>query len=202
MNATSSPASRDRVSWTRAIDWIRRTDSATASLASSEPVRRAWSCRSDEIVCRLFFTRWWISRMVASLESRSRSRWRTSVTSRNSTTAPDTPCESSIGIVFIKMMTSPRSTSTVTGLPTANASRIGASSSPRSPSRMPSRLACTPIRCRADTALGEAYSTAAARSSTMTPSPTRGDSFESLSSAGNGNCPAAIIRAKRLKMST
>ena len=67
---------------------------------------------------------------------------------------------------------------------------------------MPSRLACTPMRCSADTALGEAYSTAAARSRTTTPSPTRGDSFESLSSCGNGNWPAAIMRAKRLKMST
>ena len=57
MNCTSSPASLDRVSCTRAIEPIRRTDSAIASFASADSVRRAWSRRSDEIVCRLFFTR-------------------------------------------------------------------------------------------------------------------------------------------------
>jgi hypothetical protein len=58
------------------------------------------------------------------------------------------------------------------------------------------------MRCSADTALGDEYSTRPVRSSTTTPSPTRGDSLESLSSPGNGNCPAAIMRANRLKMST
>ncbi len=43
---------------------------------------------SDATVCRLFFTRWWISRIVASLVMQLRSWCRTSVTSRQSTIAP------------------------------------------------------------------------------------------------------------------
>ena len=50
--------------------------------------RRPCSRSSDEIVCRLFFTRWWISRIVASFDSSSRSRRRSSEMSRSSTTAP------------------------------------------------------------------------------------------------------------------
>ena len=41
------------------------------------------------MVCRLFFTRWWISRMVASFDSSRRSRRRRSVTSRSSTQHAD-----------------------------------------------------------------------------------------------------------------
>ena len=52
------------------------------------PTRRACSRSSAATVCRLFFTRWWISRMVASLVISSRSRRRTSVMSRTSTSAP------------------------------------------------------------------------------------------------------------------
>ena len=89
-NGTSSPASRDRISWTRAIDRTRRTDSSMAALASGDSSRRPWRRSSDEIVCRLFFTRWWISRIVASLDSSSRSRRRSSEMSRRSTTAPVT----------------------------------------------------------------------------------------------------------------
>ena len=74
-----------------AIVRMRRTDSATAALASSATCsRRPCSRSSDEIVCRLFFTRWWISRIVASFDSSSRSRWRSSVTSRSSSTPPVT----------------------------------------------------------------------------------------------------------------
>src|SRR5262249_15509224 len=51
-------------------------------------VRRACSRSSAATVCRLFFTRWWISRIVASLVISSRSRCRSSVTSRTSTRAP------------------------------------------------------------------------------------------------------------------
>ena len=50
--------------------------------------RRACSRSSAATVCRLFFTRWWISRIVASLVISSRSRRRSSVTSRISTSAP------------------------------------------------------------------------------------------------------------------
>ncbi len=55
--ATSSPASRDSVSCTSAIARMRRTDSSIAILASGEVNRRPCSLNSDEIVCRLFFTR-------------------------------------------------------------------------------------------------------------------------------------------------
>ena len=51
--------------------------------------RRACRRSSAATVCRLFFTRWWISRMVASLLSSARSRRRTSVTSLTSTSAPE-----------------------------------------------------------------------------------------------------------------
>ena len=53
-----------------------------------QSIRRACSRSSAATVCRLFFTRWWISRIVASLVSSSRSRRRSSVTSRTSTSAP------------------------------------------------------------------------------------------------------------------
>ena len=49
----------------------------------------------------------------------------------------------------------PRSTSRVTGSGPAKAARIGASSRPSSPSRMPSALAWMPMRCSAETPLGE-----------------------------------------------
>ena len=51
-------------------------------------VRRACRRSSAATVCRLFFTRWWISRIVASLDSSAWSRRRRSVTSRTSTSAP------------------------------------------------------------------------------------------------------------------
>ena len=82
------PRSRDSVSCTIAIERIRRSDSSSAACASGDCSRRPWSRSSDAIVCRLFFTRWWISRIVASFESSMRSRRRRSVTSRSSTSAP------------------------------------------------------------------------------------------------------------------
>jgi hypothetical protein len=69
--------SRDSVSWTRAIVRMRRTDSSTPPWPRRMPPP-ACSRSSDEIVCRLFFTRWWISRMVASFDSSSRSALRSS----------------------------------------------------------------------------------------------------------------------------
>jgi len=59
-------------------------------LASADASRRPCRRSSDEIVCRLFFTRWWISRIVASLDRSRRSRRRSSEMSRSSTTAPVT----------------------------------------------------------------------------------------------------------------
>ena len=69
---------------------IRRSASSNAirPWASSASSLRAWRRRRDEIVWRLFFTRWWTSRMVASLVSSSRSRRRRSVTSRTRIAAP------------------------------------------------------------------------------------------------------------------
>ena len=69
----------------RAIAPTRRTASSRASRASGLSMRRACSRSSAATVCRLFFTRWWISRIVASLLSSARSRRRISVASRTST---------------------------------------------------------------------------------------------------------------------
>ena len=69
-----------------------RTDAADGllerGLGVGPPMRRAWRRSRAATVWRLFFTRWWISRMVASLVTSSRSRRRRSVTSRSSTRAP------------------------------------------------------------------------------------------------------------------
>ena len=71
-----------------AIVPTRRTASSSAARASSSGSRRACSRSSAATVCRLFLTRWWISRIVASLVISSRSRRRSSLTSRSSTMAP------------------------------------------------------------------------------------------------------------------
>jgi hypothetical protein len=86
--STFSSTDAASASCTSAIDATRRTDSVSASWASLCGVRRACRRSSAATVCRLFFTRWWISRIVASLLSSARSRRRTSVTSRTSTSAP------------------------------------------------------------------------------------------------------------------
>ena len=54
---TTSPASRDSVSCTIAIERIRRSDSSMAACASGDCSRRPWSRNNAAIVCRLFFTR-------------------------------------------------------------------------------------------------------------------------------------------------
>ena len=201
--ATSSPAPCDSVSCTKAIDRMRRTDSSMACLASGLSSRRPCSRSSDEIVCRLFFTRWWISRIVASLDSSSRSRRRSSEMSRSSTTAPLAAPRSSSGMHRISTTTSlPRDSSSVTGEPVANAVRTTFSSRPSSPSRRPSAVGVNAERCSVDTAFGEAYSTRPDESSTITPSPTRGASLVSASSVSNGKSPSEIMRAKRLNTST
>ena len=56
--ATSSPTPWASVSCTTAMDRIRRTESSIPVLASGELRRRPCNRNSDEIVCRLFFTRW------------------------------------------------------------------------------------------------------------------------------------------------
>ena len=119
--STSSPSSRDSVSCTSAIERMRRTDSSIAALADGSVSRRPCSRNSDEIVCRLFLTRWWISLIVASLETSRRSRLRSSETSRNSTTAPSTRPLSSNGMHRSTIETSSRSTSSTTGCAVKNA---------------------------------------------------------------------------------
>ena len=94
-NATDSSSDCDRISCTSAIDVTRRTDSCSASLASVSFIRRPCSRSSAATVCRLFFTRWWISRIVASLLSSWASRRRSSVTSRTRTSAPCSAPDSS-----------------------------------------------------------------------------------------------------------
>ena len=99
-------------------------------------------------------------------------------------------------------MTSRRSISSVIGRPMAKAARTGDSSNSSSLSLAPWALRWMPMRCSDETKLGEAKSTRAEASRRATPSPTRGDSSGSVSSAPNGNSPAVIIRAKRSKIST
>ena len=102
------------------MEEIRATDSSMAVRASGESMRRACKRSSEEIVCRLFFTRWWISRMVASLDNSSRSRRRSSLMSRMSTTAPVASPRSRRGMQLMTTVTPEgRSTSWVTGMPKA-----------------------------------------------------------------------------------
>ena len=174
---TSSPASRDRVSCTSAIDAdaAHRLLDGRLGLAAT-PSRRPCSRSSDEIVCRLFFTRWWISRIVASFDSSSRSRRRSSETSRSSTTAPVTAPWSSSGMQRISTVTSaPRSTSSVTGAPMAKAVRTTVvveaelGEAQALGVGVDARCGAGPTR-----ALGDVYSTRPAASRRITPSPTRG----------------------------
>ena len=65
--STRSATEPDSDSCTSAIEFTRRTLSASARRASGIAVRRACSRSRAATVCRLFFTRWWISRIVASL---------------------------------------------------------------------------------------------------------------------------------------
>ncbi len=124
-----------------AIERMRRSDSSIASCASSDASRRPWSRSSAAIVCRLFFTRWWISRIVASFDRSMRSRRRKSVTSRMSTNAPTASPASSSGMARIRIDVSPRSTSSVTGSRAARAASTASWSNPISASRCPDAYA-------------------------------------------------------------
>ena len=93
-----------------------------------------------------------------SFEIRRRSRRRSSDTSRSSTTAPVILGCSIRGMARKMTVTGPRSISSVIGRPMAKATRTGDSSRPSSLSRAPSRLEWIPMRWRAETALGDAYS--------------------------------------------
>ena len=65
--STRSATDADSDSCTSAIELTRRTLSPSARRASGIAVRRACRRSRAATVCRLFFTRWWISRIVASL---------------------------------------------------------------------------------------------------------------------------------------
>ena len=190
---SSSPTSRDSVSCTSAIVRMRRTDSSTAAFASAESSRRACRRSSDEIVCRLFFTRWWISRIVASLLSSMRSRRRSSEMSRTSTTPPThlVVSERAGGSARAPRPRAPARPPRSPARPSRTRARTVWSSKPSSPSRIPTALLCTPTRWSADTAFGDAYSTAgwrreASRRHRRVASPTC-----SSVSAAIGNSPVA-----------
>ena len=183
-NATSSSALWASVSCTTEIAPMRRTDSPSAALASSPFRRRAWRRSSDEIVCRLFFTRWWISRIVASLETSWRSRRRSSVTSRTSTMAPVANPDSRSGKQWLTTATSScRSISSITAERRAKAARSIDEPSPVSSNRAPVTPRVMPRRWRSETALGDANSIRPFESTRRRPSPTRGVRWRRRSSS-------------------
>ena len=110
---------------------------------------------SDATVCRLFFTRWWISRIVASLVMSSCSWCRNSVTSRTSTMAPTRSPRWRIGMVRsvtvtprasmsvrhgARPVTTSGSDSSTTSLPVSSPVVTSASDSPSSSPSNPMRL--------------------------------------------------------------
>ena len=199
-NATSSSALWARVSCTTEMDPMRRTDSPKAARASSDCSRRAWSLSSDEMVCKLFFTRWWISRMVVSLDTNWRSRRRSSVTSRTRTMAPVATPVSSSGKQWLTTATSSdRSISSMAAVRRENADRSIAEPNPVSPNRAPTTPRVIPSRWRTETALGDANSIRPSASTNRRPSPTRGVRWRRRSTSRYGNSPASIMDANRSK---
>ena len=182
-SGTTSPASRDSVSCTIAIERIRRSDSSSAACASGDCSRRPWSRSSAAIVWRLFFTRWWISRIVASFDSSIRSRRRRSVTSRSSTSTPTISSPSSSGIACTQHRR-------VAALDLLGDREPGADARRRPrPGRSRSRRGAAPTctsGCRGGAASsprsGWRSARAGRRRATITPSPTRGASSNSTSS--------------------
>ena len=67
------------------MEAVRAVASSSARRTSSLSLRRACMRSSEAMVCRLFLTRWWTSRIVASLTVSSRSRRRASVRSSTRT---------------------------------------------------------------------------------------------------------------------
>jgi hypothetical protein len=100
------------------------------------------------------------------------------------------------------MMTSPRSTSSVTGLPTVSnaAHRLVVEAELAQAHALGVGVHAHAVQRRHG--VGRGVLARRGASSTITPSPTRGDSLESESSALERELPSAIMRAKRLKMST
>ena len=140
-NATFSSNDWLRVSCTKAMEPTRRTASSSASRASGTSMRRPCSRSNAATVCRLFFTRWWISRMVASFETSSRSRTRSSVTSRSSTIEPAGRLSCTSGMTRRSSAAVAFSTSDSPWAPTASSPRA-----PRSVGWSPTRPAVTADR--------------------------------------------------------
>ena len=173
--STAGDGSRARHSCTRAMEEMRRTDCPTAARASALASRRAWRRSSELTVCRLFLTRWWISWMVASLDIRSWSRWRSSDMSRSRATEPVIRSPSTSGYdLTTTHRCGPCSSSDTVERRRAKDRRMTVPSSPTSSRRRPVTAPMTPRRLRALVALGDRYSTRPSRSTTITPSPTRG----------------------------
>ena len=194
---TSSLASRDSVSCTSAIARMRRSDSSIAACASGDCKRRPCNRNSAAIVCRLFLTRWWISRIVASFDMSNRSRRRRSVASRRSTSTPTTSSFSSCGIARRSSDASPRSSSAVTGTRARIAMPTASWLKPMSARCRPDVYEWMPNRCIALTVLGLAKRTRNSASSTITPSPTRGRPRTRRRPDGTGSCPRRSCRANR-----
>jgi len=191
----------ERVSWTTAIVDTLRCASASALLVSGDPLRRAWSRSSAETVWRLFFTRWWISRIVASFVISSRSRSRSSETSRTRIRAPFFLPYSVRGIdrsdsatprdsTSVRHAARPVSTSGRDSSTGALASSCSVTPAARS---VPTMEPCSPRRWNPLIAFGLAYTTTPSGSSRTMPSPTRGRPRRAAGADLWGNSPRAII---------
>ena len=162
---------------------------------------------SDATVCRLFFTRWWISRIVASLVISSRSWWRTSVTSRHSTIAPTRSPRLRIGMVRRLTVTPRASMSVRHGARPVTTSGSDSSTSfwptmrsvVTSASDSASSSPAKPMRLKAESAFGLAKVTMPSTSNRMRPSDARGAARRGAEGApGSGKSPCAIIANRSL----
>ena len=133
MSSKSSASSSDwlSASWTTAMTDTRRIASSIADFASVDDARRDCRRSSADTVCRLFFTRWCISRMSASRLSSSRSRRRISDTSRPRMTAPVRLPSRMSGIDRRAMLTRPDSISVRHGARPVSTSGSDSSTVPR-----------------------------------------------------------------------
>ena len=149
--STVSSTVCDSVSWTIAIVATRRTASSSAARPPAARSAGPGSRSSAATVCRLFLTRWWISRIVASLVISWRSRRRTSVTSRQRANVHAARIERDrpqrhhgTGALDLgpPVCTPPTTTSSASSTGPAR----GANRAVTSPSRSPTRSAVSPSR--------------------------------------------------------
>ena len=180
--------------------------SASASLASSVFIRRDCIRSSAATVWRLFFTRWWTSRIVASLVISSRSLRRSSVTSRTRMTAPVRRPSSVSGTarresvppracMSERQAARPMSTS---GSDSSTGLRDCSTSVDSSARVVPVMSPSMPKRWKAERAFGEVHRTTPASSSSTTPSPTRGAPRRGgIGAPSMGNAPFCSMRSRR-----